>query len=128
MRFKVIALALVAFLATSVMASAQSQTGEIFGKVTDSSNGVLPGVTVTLSGPSLLQPLTAATGATGTFMTGGMMWSNVLSSTAANLVPALLGSAGTPLASGSAAVTVDTTAAKLLSVPPNSALRRRRPI
>ena len=67
MRFKVIALALVAFFATSVMASAQSQTGEIFGKVTDSSNGVLPGVTVTLSGPSLLQPLTAATGATGTY-------------------------------------------------------------
>ena len=66
MRFKIIALALVAFFATSVMASAQ-QTGEIFGKVTDSSSGVLPGVTVTLSGPSLLQPLTAATSATGTY-------------------------------------------------------------
>jgi hypothetical protein len=54
-------------------------------------------------------------GATGTFLSGGIMWGNVLSSTAANLLPALLGSAGTPLASGSAAVTVDTTAAKLLS-------------
>lgn len=55
-------------------------------------------------------------GSSGTFLTGGIMWGNVLSSTAANLLPALLGSAGTPLASGSAAVTVDTTAAKLLSV------------
>ena len=67
MKFKVIVLAVVALFATSAMASAQSQTGEIFGKVTDSSNAVLPGVTVTLSGPSLLQPLTAATGATGTY-------------------------------------------------------------
>lgn len=55
-------------------------------------------------------------GAAGTFMSGGMFWGNVLSSTAANLLPALLGSAGTPLASGNAAVTVDTTTAKLLSV------------
>lgn len=56
-------------------------------------------------------------GATGTFMSGGI-WAqiNVLSSTAANLLPALMGSAGTPLASGNAAVTVDTTTAKLLSV------------
>ena len=67
MKFKVIVLALVALFAASAMASAQSQTGEIFGKVTDSSNAVLPGVTVTLSGPSLLQPLTAATSATGTY-------------------------------------------------------------
>lgn len=56
-------------------------------------------------------------GATGTFMSGGIMQNiNLLSSTAANLLPALLGSAGTPLASGNAAVTVDTTTAKLLSV------------
>jgi hypothetical protein len=56
-------------------------------------------------------------GATGTFMSGGI-WAqiNVLSSTATNLLPALMGSAGTPLASGNAAVTVDTTTAKLLSV------------
>src|SRR5450759_5218824 len=67
MRFKVFVLALVALLATSAFASAQSQTGEIFGKATDASGGVLPGVTVTLSGPSLLQPLTAVTSATGTY-------------------------------------------------------------
>jgi hypothetical protein len=57
----------VAFLATSAIAGAQSQTGSIFGKVTDSSGGVLPGVTVTVTGPVLLQPLTAVTSETGTY-------------------------------------------------------------
>ncbi len=55
-------------------------------------------------------------GSSGTFMSGGIMWGNVLSSTAANLLPPLLGSAGTPLASGNAAVTANTTIANLLSV------------
>ncbi len=67
MRFKVVVLALVALFATSALASAQSQTGEIFGKVTDGSGGVLPGVSVTVTGPVLLQPLTAVTSETGTF-------------------------------------------------------------
>ena len=51
MRVRAIVLALVALFATSALASAQQQTGEIFGKVTDSSGAVLPGVTVTLTGP-----------------------------------------------------------------------------
>jgi hypothetical protein len=55
-------------------------------------------------------------GATGTFLSGGCMMSNVLSSTAANLLPALMGSAGTPLANGSVQVTADTTTAKSLSI------------
>src|SRR5438034_1993252 len=67
MRFKVFVLALVALFATSAIASAQSQTGSIFGKATDSSGGVLPGVTVTVTGPVLLQPLTAVTSETGTY-------------------------------------------------------------
>ena len=67
MRFKLIVLALVALFAASALASAQSQTGEIFGKVTDESSAVLPGVTVTVTSPVLLQPLTAVTSATGTF-------------------------------------------------------------
>jgi Carboxypeptidase regulatory-like domain len=46
---------------------AQSQTGEIFGKVTDESGAVLPGVTVTITSPVLLQPLTATTSDTGTY-------------------------------------------------------------
>jgi hypothetical protein len=67
MRFKVVVLALVALFATNALAGAQSQTGEIFGKVTDGSGAVLPGVTVTVTGPALLQPLTAVTSETGTF-------------------------------------------------------------
>src|SRR5947208_15060285 len=67
MRFKVIVLALPALFATSAIASAQSQTGSIFGKATDSSGGVLPGVTVTVTGPILLEPLTAVTSETGTY-------------------------------------------------------------
>src|SRR5688572_17978606 len=63
--------ALLAALAIAVSASsawAQSQTtGEIFGKVTDESGAVLPGVVVTLTGPSLLQPQTATTTETGSF-------------------------------------------------------------
>src|SRR5258708_19714860 len=68
MRFRAIVLALVALLAASSRASAQQQTGEIFGKVTDGSGAVLPGVTVTLTAPNLLQPLTAVTSETGTYI------------------------------------------------------------
>ena len=50
----------------AVSASAQA-TGSIFGKVTDESGAVLPGVTVTVAGPSLQQPLIAVTTATGAF-------------------------------------------------------------
>ena len=57
-------LALVLGVAT---AGAQSQTGEIFGRVTDESGAVLPGVTVTLTGPSVLQPLIATTSETGSY-------------------------------------------------------------
>jgi hypothetical protein len=54
-------------LAACVVASAQTETGTIFGKVTDSSGGVIPGVSVTVTSPVLLQPLTAATSETGTY-------------------------------------------------------------
>ena len=59
-------LAALAIVLCGSPARAQQQTGEIFGKVTDQSGAVLPGVTVTLTGPSLLQPLTAVTSETGT--------------------------------------------------------------
>jgi len=56
-------------------------------------------------------------GATGTFNSfGQVMPFNLLASTAANLLPALLGSAGTPGTNANADVTVDTTTAKLLSL------------
>jgi hypothetical protein len=57
----------VACLAPSSAARAQQQTGEIFGKVTDQSGAVMPGVTVTVTGPVLLQPLTAVTSEAGTY-------------------------------------------------------------
>jgi len=67
MRVRSFVLALLAVFALSALASAQQQTGEIFGKVTDQSGGVLPGVTVTLTAPHLLQPLTAVSSDTGTY-------------------------------------------------------------
>jgi hypothetical protein len=41
--------------------------GSIFGKVTDPSGGILPGVTVTVTGSGLQRPLVAVTGASGTY-------------------------------------------------------------
>ena len=55
---------LLTFIATS--ASAQAR-GSIFGKVTDESGGVLPGVTVTVVGTGLQQPLVAVTTSTGAY-------------------------------------------------------------
>src|SRR3954449_13175708 len=66
LRFTALLAALALVLGAS-SAFAQSQTGEIFGKVTDESGAVLPGATVTLTGPSLLQPQMATTSETGTF-------------------------------------------------------------
>jgi Carboxypeptidase regulatory-like domain len=42
-------------------------TGGIFGKATDSSGGVLPGVTVTVTGPTLQQPLVQVTQSSGAY-------------------------------------------------------------
>src|SRR5947208_1855644 len=67
MKVRAMVFALAALFAASTLASAQQQTGEIFGKVTDTSGAVLPGVTVTLTAPNLLQPLTAVTSDTGTY-------------------------------------------------------------
>jgi hypothetical protein len=67
MRLRAIALAMVALFATASLATAQQQTGEIFGKVTDTSGAVLPGVTVTLTAPILLQALVATTSGNGTY-------------------------------------------------------------
>ena len=53
-------------LLSAVSANAQA-IGSIFGKVTDSTGGVMPGVTVTVAGTGLQAPLVAVTGATGTY-------------------------------------------------------------
>src|SRR5262245_36595573 len=52
-----------ATLAALVIAprTAAAQTQEVFGKVTDSTGAALPGVTVTLSSASLIQPQTTTT-------------------------------------------------------------------
>ena len=47
--------------------TAQTQTGEILGRVVDSSGGVLPGVAVTLTSAALLAPQSAATSETGAY-------------------------------------------------------------
>src|SRR5206468_5560938 len=54
-------------LLASLPAAAQVSTGEIFGKAADGTGAVLPGVSVTLSGSSLIQPLVAVTTETGAY-------------------------------------------------------------
>ena len=66
MRVRVAVFALLALVVVGYPAGAQT-TGEIFGKATDQSGAVLPGVAVTVTSPVLLQPLTAVTSATGTY-------------------------------------------------------------
>ena len=59
--------ALLALVLGVAPAEAQVQTGEVSGRVTDESGAVLPGVTVTLSSPVLIQPQTAVSSETGSF-------------------------------------------------------------
>jgi hypothetical protein len=67
LRIRTAALAVVASALCVVPAVAQMLTGEIRGRVTDASGAVLPGVTVTVSGPALIRAETAVTGETGAF-------------------------------------------------------------
>jgi hypothetical protein len=57
----------VLLLLSATTAMAQQQTGEIFGRATDTSGAVLPGTTVTVAGPALIQPRVAVTSETGTY-------------------------------------------------------------
>lgn len=66
-RLYTLVLSVFCLFALATTGAAQQTTGQIFGKVTDDTGGVLPGVNVTLSSPNLLQPLTAVTSATGTY-------------------------------------------------------------
>ncbi len=54
-------------LALSTVAHAQDFRGRINGTVTDDTGAVLPGVTVTVSSPALIQPQTQVTGAQGDY-------------------------------------------------------------
>src|SRR5262245_52030214 len=51
----VAALAAVVCLSVTVPSAAQVQYGAIFGRVTDGTGALLPGATVTIEGPALLQ-------------------------------------------------------------------------
>src|SRR5947207_11948508 len=53
--------------AHAAAARAQVSTGEILGKATDTTGAVLPGVTVTLTSPALIQPMVAVTTETGAY-------------------------------------------------------------
>ena len=54
-------------LAWVVPTSAQDFRGRINGTVTDNTGAVLPGVTVTVSSPALIQPQVQVTGADGVY-------------------------------------------------------------
>jgi len=54
-------------LAVTAIAAAQEQRGRIIGVVTDNTNAVLPGVTVTAVSPALIQPQTMTTGPDGSY-------------------------------------------------------------
>lgn len=63
-----ISLTLFALLLAAVTATAQEQTGTLQGKVVDSSGGVLPGATVTVSGPTIIGgSMVAVTGEAGVY-------------------------------------------------------------
>ena len=65
------ALAALAIVLAFGLAPAGAQTGQMFGelvgKVTDDQGGVLPGVTVTLSGPAVMGTPTSVSGANGVY-------------------------------------------------------------
>jgi hypothetical protein len=67
MRRGIRAMLLAGILAAWAIPAHAQAIGSIFGKVTDASGGVLPGVTVTVTGPALQQPLTAVTSESGTY-------------------------------------------------------------
>src|SRR5437773_6332202 len=64
-------LAALAIVSALGLAPAAAQTGQMFGelvgRVTDDQGGVLPGVTVTLSGPAVMGTMTATTSANGQY-------------------------------------------------------------
>lgn len=66
LRRALVAAVLVLFVGVT-SGSAQQQTGEIFGRVTDNSGAVLPGATVTVAGPTLLQPRVVISSETGSY-------------------------------------------------------------
>src|SRR5262245_48473033 len=71
MSFRKLAACLAALVLQVGVARAQT-TGEIYGKATDKSGAIVPGVTVTLTSPALLQPQSAVTTGTGVYRFPGV--------------------------------------------------------
>lgn len=67
MRSLLLLMVLGLFLIASTDAAGQTQTGTITGIVTDEQGAVLPGVTVTLAGASLIRPQTTVTSGRGIY-------------------------------------------------------------
>jgi hypothetical protein len=65
LRTALVASALLLCVGTS--AAVAQQTGEIFGRAADTSGAVLPGTTVTVAGPGLIQPRVSITSESGTY-------------------------------------------------------------
>jgi hypothetical protein len=65
LRNALVASAMVLFMGTS--AAVAQTTGEIFGRAADTSGAVLPGTTVTVAGPALIQPRVVITSEAGTY-------------------------------------------------------------
>jgi carboxypeptidase family protein len=63
--FRYLPLVVCAAVLTAAPATAQVSTGEIFGKVADTTGAVLPGATVTITSLALLQAQTVTTAASG---------------------------------------------------------------
>ena len=62
-----LALATLVLLVTTAAATAQTGQGSLRGTVTDEQGGALPGVTVTATGPALMQPKADVTDASGNY-------------------------------------------------------------
>jgi hypothetical protein len=60
-------MAVLAILVGAMPALAQVQTGEIIGRVTDDTGAVLPGATITITSPALIQPQSATSSDTGSY-------------------------------------------------------------
>jgi hypothetical protein len=63
----VVGVVVLSVLAVVSSASAQQQTGEIFGKVNDRTGAILPGATVIISSAALIQSQTAVAAASGSY-------------------------------------------------------------
>jgi hypothetical protein len=69
--WRVLAVIAMMTLGAATASAQEAVVGSIFGTVTDSSGGVLPGVTVTLKSPAIQAPqLVTVTGTDGTFKFG----------------------------------------------------------